>query len=68
MRGRSIISRGRGERVGIAGSSLKGAGCLQRSHCSGAVVLSGSHSADVECPTFGRALQNAALPHLRAGN
>lgn len=50
MRGRSI-SRGRGERVGMAGSSLKRAE-LQKSHCSGAAVPSGSHSADGECPAL----------------
>lgn len=38
MRGRNIISRGGGERVGMAGSSMKGAGWLQRSQCSGAAV------------------------------
>lgn len=52
MREGSIISRGRRERVGMAGSSLKGAGSLQRSYCSGAAVPSGSHSADVECPAL----------------
>uniref|UniRef100_U3JV03 Ribosomal protein S6 kinase like 1 n=1 Tax=Ficedula albicollis TaxID=59894 RepID=U3JV03_FICAL len=52
MKGRSIISRERGERVGMAGSSLKGAGWLQRSHCSGAAVPSGTQSANGECPTL----------------
>lgn len=52
MRGRSTISRERGNGSGMAGSSLKGTGCLQRSHCSGAAVPSGSHSAAVEGPTL----------------
>lgn len=52
MRERSIISRGRGERAGMAGSCQKGAGQLQRSHCSGAAVPSGCHSADGECPAL----------------
>lgn len=51
MRGRSIISRGGGERVGMSGSFLKRAES-QKSHCSGAAVPSGSHSADGECPTL----------------
>lgn len=61
MRRRSIISRGRGERAGMAGSCLKGAGRLQRSHWSGPAVPSGPHSADGECPTLAELCR--ALPY-----